>query len=285
MDRDNTVVHRKATTVDGIRKMQNSKYVQSDMRGIYSDVKNQLEVSSAKVLFSGTPCQCAGLMAYLGEDYDNLICVDFICHGVPSPLAFQKYLGWLSERFGEEVHSYQFRSKRYGWGYRRCMISTIEMNRHHWTRVFDPYLMCFLQAINYREACYRCKFNSERKYSDITIGDFGGVREIQPDFFDKTGCSVVLANSEKGLAFWNGISSKFDKVDLSYDEICRFNPNLKEPCKRPDARNSVYVGINDLPDSDYVRKALFPYLSVRSVLSYYMPFPLKKAIHILLGRK
>ena len=123
------VKHCCAQSLEEIELMQNSKYVQSDVRNVFQQIHSILSADcNAFVLFCGTPCQCSGLRTYLKKDYQNLLIVDIVCHGVPSPLAFKKYLGYLSKEKKEPLKDYQFRIKLKGWNYKGYMSSYVKYN-------------------------------------------------------------------------------------------------------------------------------------------------------------
>ncbi len=279
------IMHVCGVTEEDILPMRNSKYVQSDLRGIFPVIKKQLlEHPEKNVLFSGTPCQCAGLHSYLGKDFKNLFCMDFVCHGVPSPLAFGKYIGWLEKRLKRPVRDYQFRCKKRGWNYKGRMSSIVKADRYYWPVVFDPYMMSFLKAKNYRESCYSCKFRGSERYSDITVGDFGGVREEHPEFFSKDGCSVMLVNSPKGMELFHLVEHNFECIDLTVEEICRYNPCIVESCRRPKERDDVYAKINILSGKDYVKKILSRNIVWKDIVLWYLPGRLTNCIRTVKRR-
>lgn len=280
-DANYKVVHYASTSLEGIKKMQNSKYVQSEIKDSYIEIEELLKKDEKRyILFSGTPCQCAGLKTYLKNDYPNLLVVDFVCHGVPSPLIFEKYLHWLSKTLNETVKDYQFRTKRHGWNYKGRMISNIRMNSHSWPVVYDPYLMCFLKALNYRESCYLCKYGNSKKYADITLGDFGGVRQEYPYFFNRKGCSISLFHTKRGLSIFEEIKKEFDYIEVDFKIISKYNKNLLSPCKRPSIRDSIYSEVQSMSDNDYIEKVLRKQIEIKDIANYYIPYKLKQVLKV-----
>lgn len=173
-------------------KLQGSKYVQSDTLHTYSEVRALLD-EGKKVLFSGTSCQIGGLRAFLRKDYDNLLTVDLICHGVASPLLFRKYIEWLGQKVKGKILFYNFRDKTGGWGlgYKtKTKTKTKPSN-------LDPYYYHFLKGDTYRECCYRCNYCSQARVGDITIGDYWGIEQAHPSFYSTKGVSVVLLNNRQ----------------------------------------------------------------------------------------
>jgi len=146
--------HVCATDINGLPPMQSSKYVQSDVGDTYKQAKNLLE-NGVTVLYSGAPCQIAALYAFLGGDYDNLLTVDFICHGVPSPLLFKRYIEWLGKKMKGTIINYNFRDKtHYGWG----LVANAKTKKRQKTFFpkMDPYYITFYNNSTLRECCYSC---------------------------------------------------------------------------------------------------------------------------------
>ena len=276
-DDDHRVRHICGRTIDDVKRMQNSKYVQSDISGIYEKIKDILKKDhDAKVLFCGTPCQCAGLKSFIGKEYDNLYILDLVCHGVPSPLAFEKYLKYLEKTKGEKVSDYQFRCKHKGWNYHGYMSSFVKFNNHYWPTVKDPYMSCFFKMNDYRESCYTCRYNNSLKVSDMTLSDFAGVRELAPDFFSKAGCSQIFIHTEKGFGLFDSIKENIDFVELGVGVHEGYHTILTKERKRPKARDIVYKNINKLSDKEFVESNMLRYVSKKSILRFYMPYSLRK---------
>jgi len=235
--------HICAADIDGLAPMQSSKYVQSDVGDTYTQTKDLLE-SGAMVIYSGAPCQIAGLYAFLGKDYDNLLTADFICHGVPSPLLFKRYIEWLSNKMGGVITEYNFRDKMtHGWG----LVANAKTHKKTKT-IFpelDPYYMTFLNNSTLRECCYNCRHANIHRVSDITIGDFWGVESVHPDFFDINGVSAVIINTKKGELFFSQSNNNFYIIETTLENIVPRNPNLLNPSSRPAQRDDIYNGIND----------------------------------------
>lgn len=235
--------HVFATTLEELKAIQSSKYVQADTSQSFSEVKRLL-TEGKKVLFSGTACQIGGLKAFLKKDYDNLLTMDLICHGVSSPLLFRKYIEWLGDKCGSPIKEYDFRDKKGGWGlgykykykykykYGSCSI--------------DPYYSRFLAGDTYREACYQCKYCTPERVGDITIGDYWGIEKEHPKFFSTKGVSCVLVNTDKGINAWNSSASLFYTLESEFERVARHNGNLLHPTVRKnDVRDSIYLGINE----------------------------------------
>jgi len=197
-DKNWRVYHTSAENFDELEKLRGSKYVQSQIGEVYRQVKEALK--SRKVLFSGTPCQCIGLKNFLGRDYDNLLTVDVICHGAPSPGLWENYIGELND--AHEVKHVNFRSKRNGWG-----VSTIDINfadRGHMMIANSKHLYgkLFLKDISDRPSCSACKSKFPNSKSDLTLGDAWGVQGFAPEMYDNRGTSVIFIHTPKGNDFF-----------------------------------------------------------------------------------
>ena len=196
-DEKGEVYHTVGSSIPDIEKMMGSKYMQSRIEQSYIQVKEAL-ARGVQVLFVGTPCQVAGLNGYLQhKEYDNLLTVDLLCHGAPSPLVWQRY---VHEKFGGSgvLSSVNFRDKTPGWGAYALKVTDgkrILAERHP----DSEYFKAFFTHLSLRQSCSSCWFKKGRCRSDITLGDFWGVNVTHPNWNDNKGISVVLANTQKGL--------------------------------------------------------------------------------------
>lgn len=197
-------------------KMRGSKYVQSELGNIFFEIKDLLD-KDTKVLFTGTPCQTAGLLSFLGKDYKNLLLVDIFCHSVPSPLIFQNAID------GEDVKGICFRNKQKGW---RDSYE-FSITRLSGKEVNTTYLTMFFKGLINRPSCYSCRFTNVKRTSDLTIGDYWNINRVDKSFEDNLGVSCILVNSPKGKEFFNKIRN----------QLCCFetelSPSLQECLQRP----------------------------------------------------
>ncbi len=194
------VVHGYVEVIEELEKLRGSKYVQSRIGSTYREVESFLKTGK-KVLFSGTPCQVAGLYRYLHKYYDNLITVDFICHGVPSPGVWSKYLNEVVIAGKQAILDVGFRNKSKGW---KRFSFALDMKKNSDTVSMlspvnkNPYMSAFLHDLILRPSCYQCPVKGGKSCSDITIADFWGVQNVNPNIDDDKGTSLVLVNTEKG---------------------------------------------------------------------------------------
>ncbi len=266
LDDEMVARHIRVDTEQELVKLQGSKYVQSDMGRTMSDIKQLLD-SGKRVLFSGTPCQTAGLRNYLKNDYENLFVIDVLCHGVPSPKLFADYLKLLSEKFGGKPVSVNFRNKQRGWKRLYMEVRFDNGKRHYIYSGYDRYEGMFLNNISLRPSCYECKFTSASRYGDITLGDFWGIGKLYPEWDDDRGISVVMLNTPKGIEAYKQIEDKFEGREESF-ELARagqrtlYAPTAKNP--KHDAFYESYV-------KDGCKVAMETYTSVPSlpVRAYY----------------
>lgn len=193
-----SVFHKVSTKVSPFRK---SKYIQSRINTTYFDVKKSLE-NGKNVVFSGTPCQVAGLKAYLKHDYDNLLLVDIICHGVANHKIFLKFLNELEKTFHSSVSRIEFRHKVRTWhGYnsRNLLVEFKNGKRYIGSAEECDFLRGYHKALYYRPSCYECQYARKERVSDITIGDFWKLTDqIEFDIEPVSGVSMILSNTDKG---------------------------------------------------------------------------------------
>lgn len=279
------VKHIKVTDCKSLRSLQSSKYVQSDTGVTFQECKAELE-KGRLVLYSGTPCQISGLIAYLGKDYPNLYTIDLICHGVPSPLLFQDYVVWLGRKKHGEILEYNFRSKERGWGLdywtKTKTKSKIKSKTSSCSR--DPYYRSFLIGETYRECCYKCKYASVERVSDFTVGDFWGIEKAHSEFNDRRGVSVIFLNTEKAEKKFSEVCALFDICPSSLNEIVVAQVNLRAPTNRPAIRDTIYDEIDSLEPSKYVQKKLCSRITFVEYIKLSIPMPVKKVIKRILGR-
>ena len=220
---DNKLIHYAIDKKEDLYKLQGSKYLQSNLDNIFKVLKEYL--NDKKVLFVGTPCQIAGLKAYLKKDYNNLITIDLFCHGVPSPRLFDKYIKELETKYNDKLINYNFRDKSTGWDNYSNKASFNKKEAKE-LQVNNDYMKLFLSDVALRESCYNCNFKLGNKYSDITLGDFWGVNNYHPDMYNKEGVSAIIINTEKGNDIFNRITEYLTYKECKLDEISSGNPSL-----------------------------------------------------------
>ncbi len=250
---------------DDLFRLQSSKYVQSRIGTAYKEAERFLK-SGRLVLFSGTFCQISGLKRFLKKDYQNLISVDVICHGTPSPgvwrgyldslLCSRKFQGFFQSDNKSSISSISFREKLYGWRNYSIVIygSTItdsSLNQKQDTKekilfselaTKNVYLRGFMHNIILRPSCYQCSSRNGKSCSDITLGDFWGVLRRYPNFHNFNGVSLVLCYSDKGYQIINNLDLK--RIDATYDDVLDCNINIEKDELPSRNRNEFFEDYN-----------------------------------------
>ena len=196
-------------------------------------------------MFTGTPCQVAGLYSYLGNaDTQRLLTVDIVCHGVPSALVFQKYIDYLGDKYHKKVSSVQFRSKMYGWERPTIVVGFEDGNAKHWSIIRDLYYEAFGHSLLQRPSCFQCKYATGNRVGDITIGDFWGWQKANLQMSAKEGVNCCLLNTEKAKEVFSQLHINTNNVTV--ESIIRGNYHLRAKSKmRPEWKSVMDIIIND----------------------------------------
>ena len=277
-DGKGNVVHEKVDNIKDLDKLRMSKYVQSYIGDSFIEVERFLK-NEKLVLFVGTPCQIHGLKLFLRKNYQNLLCVDFICHGVPSPKVWQQYLNetlalgekntvsfFCSPCFSKRnvlVKDVQFRNKRLGWekfsfvlhyklaeptgdSEKNSVSSPLYIEREINETLFkNPYLRGFIHDLYLRPSCYECRNKAHKSFSDITMGDFWGVKNTYPELYDSNGVSCLIVNTKHGLQFLSELKVPFSEVD--YQKVLSYNPSIIKAVKCPPFRKLFFKFMGKIP--------------------------------------
>lgn len=247
-------IHTSITDTNLLYKLQGSKYVQSDIGETYKKTK-ELLIKGEKVLFSGTPCQVAGLKGYLMREYENLLTIDIVCHGVPSRKFFKDYLKLMEKKLNGKIKVFNFRDKSIGWGLNGSIIyeknGIVKKKKIYASE--SSYYHYFLNSECYRESCYNCKYTCENRPADITIGDYWGIESEHPELLGKgkikeeRGISLLVANTKKGKQEINRCN-KFYKFSSEFSKVRRKNSQLNTPSEK----GAHYLQImNEYRDNGY----------------------------------
>lgn len=242
--------------IDNLQKLRGSKYVFSNTLNTYQEAKEYLE-NHIKVLYIGTPCQIGGLLSFLGRKYDNLFTIDIVCHGVPSAKLFKKYIEYLEKVYKKKVINYEFRNKEKArWGEFVSKI-TFDDNTFEYVNANDDlYYSNFLKGTDYRESCYKCKYANLNRVGDITLGDFWGIENIEPEFYSEKGVSLVLINNIKGEKLLNEVNQFVFISEKKEIHAMEKNHNLYAPTTRTIKRNTIYKGIDKYDTKIFIEKNL-----------------------------
>jgi len=243
-DENKRVIHSYTEIKCGLKDFRGSKYVQSDIGNAYKECEEFLE-NGRKVLFTGTPCQIGGLRAFLKKDYENLITIDLICHGAPSPLLFEKYVDFRKEQdfknaAERRIQRIAFRRKDCGWKQFSVAFTYGDATEYCQPLTKDKYMQVFLQDYALRESCYDCPFRKEKRLSDITLADFWGIERVCPEMFDDKGTSLVIINSTRGEETFDKAKNYLTAEKVDIKESLNGNSAFSKKTNRPDIRNSFY---------------------------------------------
>ena len=265
-DKNWNVVHSYAENLQDLDKLRRSKYVQSDIGNSYQQAKAFLE-QGRQVLFTGTPCQIAGLRNYLGKEYENLLTAELFCHGVPSPGVWQKFLEENTQK--EKIARIDFRHKRFGWdasflnilymdgtslpnapGFLRSILYA--QNGWLFRRLYR--LTFWISSLYERPSCHRCCFKGLDKMADFTLGDLWGVQKICPDQYGRQGVSVLLVNTPKAQALFLQLPLLTKSVDIG--QVAIYNPYLLTSVKPHPKRAEFFAHYRQENFNKLVRKCL-----------------------------
>lgn len=238
--------------------LRGSKYLQAKIGSTYSQVKKDL-VSGKCVLFSGTGCQVNGLKKFLKDEYDNLFCVDVICHGVPSPALWKKYVQYQEQNNGGKMKEINFRCKDESW-MDFGMKETFEGDSQkeiYVNKDKDPYMQMFLQDYCLRPSCYECSAK-KIKMSDLTIADFWGIDDIEPTMNDKRGTSLIMVRTQKGEKILKEIKKDLRLKQVSYEDGVQCNPAEYKSCARPAQRDTFFDDMKKYDFESLQKKYIVP---------------------------
>ena len=227
----------------GLARLRGSKYLQAKIGNTFKSVKENL-IAGRYVLFTGTGCQVNGLKRFLERDYDNLVCVDVICHGAPSPALWRKYAEYQEKKNGGKLKGINFRCKDDGWvdfGMKEVMksIPKNKMKKNFISKDNDSYMRMFLQNYCLRPSCYECTAKKV-KMSDLTIADFWGINNVAPDMDDGIGTSLVLIRTAKGNELFESANRNMKMKEVSYEDGVKGNPAEYRSCARPSERDKFF---------------------------------------------
>ncbi len=257
-DKNNHLRHIAVDNKKDLNPLRKSKYLQSDLDNIFKYIKEQ--INDKKVLFVGTPCQVAGIKTFVKKN-DNLITIDLFCHGVPSPKLFEKYIKELETNNNDKLINYDFRDKSTGWDsysnnmkFKNKTITELQKNNN--------YMKLFLSDVALRDSCYNCNFKLGNKYSDITLGDFWGVKNYYPEMYNKEGVSAIIINTEIGKEIFDNVKDSIEYKDCTIDEILGGNQSLKKSGNMPSKREEFFSDIDNMSTNELVNK----YVPKRSIV-------------------
>lgn len=290
MDIDHSVAHighEGASEVSGLSRLQGSKYAQGAAHPVFAEVADRLK-RGERVLFSGLPCQVAGLYGYLGRDYDNLTTVDIFCHGNTSPAHLNVYLNYLKDKHHQEVTGYVFRDKERGVGY-KPYVTLADGKVVRMTALQEAYWYLFQDSKFYRLSCHHCPYACDKRVGDLSVGDFWGIEQQRPETLasnggpldSRYGISVVLANTPKG----NQLAQDCNlvRVECSIDDVIPGGAAVRAPQPMPADRDTV---LEMFRAGDYakIKRYCIKQMGLTYVVDLIYDTAVIKAVRKLLGR-
>ncbi len=225
--------HIAIETVNELPKLMKSKYVQSSLEGVFLQTREYLK-NGFQVLFSGTPCHIKALKLFLGKKYDNLVTVEVVCHGVPSPGVFHSYCKECG------IKDIDFRRKERGWYDYDVCITTQKNKKKTYRASKDLFMQGFLKNLYLRPSCSRCQAKSFRSGADITLGDFWGIEQIKPEMYDNKGVSLIGLHTDKAKKIWDEISQQFVFLRVNEEDVLKPDSVMLISCKAHPDRTDFF---------------------------------------------
>lgn len=244
-DEDFHVKHIVSDAQEDLLRMMGSKYAQSDMGYCYREIKAKLD-EGGKVLFSGCPCQIAGLRTYLGKSYPNLLLVELICHGIPSDRMLQTYIGMQEKKYGAKLKRMEFRNKSKGWHNSSVRMEFENGRVYSIPYTADAYTNGFLRNITLKSSCYNCRFRNFTSGSDIILGDFWGAEAELPED-DNKGTSAILVNSKKASEMLD--RCKLALISADVETVVKYNKNLIQSAQ-PSLQRELFYALSEVDGFD-----------------------------------
>lgn len=268
---DLTVHHERVSDVfEAIKKFSGSKYVRSDMKGIFELIKKDI-LQGYFVVFSGTPCQVASVTSFINNnnlDSNHLFTIDIICHGTPKPMVLKDTLQWWEKKEGSKITNLSFRDKRVGW--KDYPVSILFVDGKEWVNTYKTqlYIRMFFKHLVLFQGCYSCKFSNMNRISDITLGDFWGIEDVFPDLPPQKGVSLILANTDKGIQIIKSVKMSLQDGELlrkcNDNSFLKYQHNLNHPTRMPEQYDEFWKDYREKGFEYVIRK-----YDMYSLHSYY----------------
>lgn len=271
---------------EDLKRIRGSKYFQSDMTGVFKDIKKAL-ATGRQVLVCGSPCQMAGLRGYLRKDYPNLIIADFICCSINSPKLFKAYIADLENQYGSKMVEYHPKNKEYGGWHNFAFKATFENGAvYAKNRTSDDFTKCFIGThVAARPCCYECHYKKIPRISDITIADFWGIENVDPSFDSPKGVSLVLLNNPKGREFYDSLGDTVVSRKKTFEEAARGNGHLLHSLKGSDIdRGKFYDALDEKGFRYAMDKYGHPRRSLPTRAKSFIKRALRKAYGLILRK-
>lgn len=283
LDDNGNVKHIRVDNNKDLVKLQDSKYVQSNILDIFKKVKE--DASNKKVLFIGTPCQVEAIEKYLNrKELDNLITCDLVCHGVPSPKLFKNYLNYLSKKYNRKVKDYRFRNKT---TFDKCgfrgKLKITQKDKYFFAEE-DIYYRDFLEEKNYRLSCYNCKYKVNKRVGDFTIGDVNSWENYY-DFYPELASSLVIVNNSKAKNLFDELEQKLFVKEISLEKEKKINKALSRQTELPEERKQIYQKYKNLKQyEDEITIDIDKKMQIKNIMKIVIPFKVRIFVKKILKR-
>ena len=283
LDDNGTAKHIRVDNNKDLVKLQDSKYVQSNILDIFKKVKE--DASNKKVLFIGTPCQVEAIEKYLNrKELDNLITCDLVCHGVPSPKLFKNYLNYLSKKYNRKVKDYRFRNKT---TFDKCgfrgKLKIAQKDKYFFAEE-DIYYRDFLEEKNYRLSCYNCKYKVNKRVGDFTIGDVNSWENYY-DFYPELASSLVIVNNSKAKNLFDELEQKLFVKEISLEKEKKINKALSRQTELPEERKQIYQKYKNLKQyEDEITIDIDKKMQIKNIMKIVIPFKVRIFVKKILKR-
>lgn len=255
--------------------LQGSKYVQSSMDFSFVKALEFLR-QGRKVLFSGTPCQISGLRKFLGPDFENLFTIDVVCHGVPSPMVFERYKRWLEEKNHSRLRSFSFRDKHWSWGNFNTLAKFDDSKTVYRGKLHDdPWMRGFLRDYFLRPCCHVCRYTTLQRQGDISLADYWNYpKSLNPKYYNNDkGISLVLVNSPAGAKLFDEVVGAIIFRETDIVPALKGNSSLRRPPRSSLLRENFWRDYNSGMDFDIlVQKYMYPHPTPWQLRMYYRGF-------------
>lgn len=250
--KDKTTIFTTAETYEELLPMLGSKYVQSNKRFIWPKVKQELK-NDRLVLFTGTPCEIGALKNFLKRDYENLICAEVMCMGVPSPIVFSKHLDDLEKKYHSRITQINCRSKEYG-AFTHSLTLKFENGKKYFRAQYaEPFIKNFHSRLFLRKSCHNCSYKKEHRDSDITMADFWGIENTNIPILEKDGVSMIIIHSQKGEDIFNLIKDKFEYYPTTMEVAKKHQPMMTQSCTPSSLREQFFEELKQKPDKSFAQ--------------------------------
>lgn len=271
-DTPDSVHHIAVRDMKSLCKLRGSKYVQSEIGLSYQEAEHELQQNKT-VLFSGTPCQIAGLRHYLQREYDNLICIDIICHSIPSPKVWKAFVGETSVRANAEIRSANFRDKRDSWENYCLSFQLADGEEYVLKGGRNLYMQAFIGGLSTRPSCSQCTFKGKNRESDITLGDYWGVRFVQKEAYNARGTSLVIVNTAKGRTMLDLLHAQLVLHPTSMDTALPPNPAYFRPSVSHPRRTRFFSELDSMGVYHSMEALLPPTKKEKFIVAVKRSFP------------